>query len=94
MDEARVWVPLLELPEAEKMRPGVWVQPGHHEPTPYVAPGLGGVKCSCGEDFAIGRPADDTAKGSKSKRKIRTMRGAWDAYRVHWRPDGGHDGLL
>jgi hypothetical protein len=57
--------------------------PPEHTPIPHAGPGVdeGGVRCSCGEDYWLGRPHADTAKGNPSKRKIRTMAHAW----AHWR---------
>jgi hypothetical protein len=63
--------------------------PSHHEPTPYALEDTfsGGVRCSCGEDFSLGRPFPDTPAGKPSRRKLRTMTHCWDAWRVHaWPP--------
>ena len=56
-----------------------------HQPRPYGnIPDGGGVRCTCGEDFAIGRSMPDTAKGKPSRRKLEIMKHCWDAYRLHY----------
>jgi hypothetical protein len=57
-----------------------------HQPRPYGdAAGINsGVLCTCGEDFKIGRSMPDTPKGKPSRRKLKTMKHCWDAYREHW----------
>lgn len=56
-----------------------------HTPTPYgTAPGGGGVRCRCGEDFNIGRSMPDTKKGKPSRRKLKVMEHCWQAYREHY----------
>ncbi len=61
-----------------------------HVPTPHVGPGTfdGGVRCSCGEDYLLGRAAPDTPAGKPSKRRIKTMTQAWERWRDHALPEG------
>lgn len=58
-----------------------------HRPLAYfTGGGGGGVRCSCGEDFAIGMTYPDTAGGKPSKKRVKRMRDAWALYRSHWQP--------
>jgi hypothetical protein len=55
-----------------------------HHPYGDVAGINPGVRCGCGEDFAIGRSMPDTPKGKPSRRKLTKMIHCWDAYREHY----------
>lgn len=55
-----------------------------HEPRPHAEVEGGGVRCSCGEDFTIGRPAPDTSSRKPSRKQLSTMAHCWEAYRAHW----------
>ena len=58
----------------------------HHQPIPYgdVAGMRSGVRCRCGEDFYIGREFPDTPHGKPSRRRLKTMKHCWEAYRLHY----------
>ncbi len=57
-----------------------------HVPQPYgLVPTGGGVRCTCGADYAIGDRFPAARKdGTQSQRTVKTMKQAWALYRLHY----------